>query len=46
MTVIAAAFILLIHGLAANLAGIVLVAGVVFVQKYFYKRRRYPLDEK
>jgi TRAP-type uncharacterized transport system fused permease subunit len=38
VTVTAAAFVLLIHGLAANLAGIVLVAGVVFVQKYFINR--------
>jgi TRAP transporter 4TM/12TM fusion protein len=38
VTVSAAAFVLLIHGLAANLAGIVLVAGVVFVQKYFINR--------
>ncbi len=33
-----AAFVLLIHGLAANLAGIVLVAGVVFLQKYLVHR--------
>lgn len=38
VTVFAAAFVLLIHGLAANLAGIVLVAGVVFVQNYFITR--------
>jgi hypothetical protein len=36
--VFAAAFVLLIHSLAANLAGIVLVAGVVFVQNFFINR--------
>lgn len=42
VTVFAAAFVLLNHGLATNLAGIVLVAGVVLVQKYFVNRDKTP----
>ncbi len=37
-TVTIAALVLLIHGLAANLAGIALVGGVVFLQKYLARR--------
>lgn len=38
VTVTVAAFVLLSHGLAANLAGIAMVAGVVLVQKYLVNR--------
>ena len=40
VAVIVAAFVLLIHGLAANLAGMALVAGVVLAQKYVVDRRK------
>ncbi len=38
VAVTAAAFVLLIHGLAANLAGIVLVGGVFFLRKYLFQK--------
>lgn len=37
VAVIVAAFVLLIHGLAANLAGVAMVASVILAQKYIVK---------